>query len=121
VRNNSATHAPSAPFSCAGTHPPAATVEQTILPALLESIPQTPEMALAEPKKLYRFDPTQASRTMRTDRIQNARHPNLRQHVGLRSKNRTNHLLPNPDILYARDIMEFMISTGQGVDDNLRQ
>src|SRR5277367_4475837 len=40
---------------------------------------------------------------MRDDRIQNTRHPNLRQHVISRFKNRTNHALPNPDISLATD------------------
>jgi len=35
----------------AGAYPPAPTVNQPILPALLESVAQAPEMALAEPKK----------------------------------------------------------------------
>ena len=66
-------------------------------------VPQTPEMALAEAKKLFRFNTTQASRPMRADRIHDTRHPNLRQHAVLRSKNRTNHVLPKPDISCARD------------------
>src|SRR5271155_2694819 len=41
---------------------------------------------------------------MRDDRIQYTRHPNLRQHVISRFKNRTNHALPNPDISLATDI-----------------
>ena len=90
---------------CAGAHPSAPTVDQPILPALLESVAQAPETALAEPKKLSSFDTTQASRPMRTDRIQNSRHPNLRQHATLRSKNRTNHVLPKPDISCARDTL----------------
>src|SRR5271170_6702694 len=40
---------------------------------------------------------------MRDDRIQYTRHPNLRQHVISRFKNRTNHALPNPDISLATD------------------
>jgi hypothetical protein len=60
-------------------------------------------MTLAHPKKLASLNTTQTLRTMRPERIQNTRHPNLRQHAILRSKNRTNHLLPNPDISLARD------------------
>ena len=91
------------PIKMRTDYPPAPTVNQPILPALLESVAQAPEMALAEPKKLARFDTTQASRPMRSNRIQNTRHPNLRQHAVLRSKNRTNHVLPKPDISCARD------------------
>ena len=93
--------------SCSGAHPSAPTVDQPILPAILKGVPQTPEMALAEAKKLSRFNTAQASRPMRTDRIQNTRHPNLRQHAVLRSKNRTNHVLPKPDISCARDTLRF--------------
>ena len=39
-----------------GAQTPSPTVDQRILPALLESVPQTLEMALAEPKKLPRLD-----------------------------------------------------------------
>ena len=49
------------PFvSCAGANPSAPTVDQLILPAILKGVPQTPEMALAEAKKLYRFNTNQA-------------------------------------------------------------
>ncbi len=85
------------------TTTPSSTVDQPVLPALLESVAQTPEMTLAEPKKLSRFDTTQASRAMRIDRIQNTRHPNIRQHAVFRSKNRTKHVLPKTDISCARD------------------
>src|SRR5271154_2142265 len=44
---------------------------------------------------------------MRDDRIQYTRHPNLRQHVISRFKNRTNHALPNPDISLATDTTAF--------------
>src|SRR5271168_1107222 len=47
---------------------------------------------------------------MRDDRIQYTRHPNLRQHVISRFKNRTNHALPNPDISLATD--RFARTTG---------
>jgi hypothetical protein len=40
---------------------------------------------------------------MRPYRIQYMRYPNLRQHVVLRSKNRTDHALPSPDISLATD------------------
>jgi hypothetical protein len=39
-----------------GAYPPSATVDQPVLPALLESVAQTPEMALAEPKKFTRHN-----------------------------------------------------------------
>ena len=71
---------------CAGAYPPSATVDQPVLPALLQSVSFAPEMATAEPKKLTRLDTTQASSPMRTDRIQNTRHPNLPQNAVLRSK-----------------------------------
>jgi hypothetical protein len=70
---------------CAGDYPPSATVDQPVLPALLQSVSFAPEMATAEPKKLTRLDTTQASSPMRTDRIQNTRHPNLPQNAVLRS------------------------------------
>src|ERR1700758_4587282 len=55
-------------------------------------------MPLTQSQQLPSFHATQSSRTMRDDRIQYTRHPNLRQHVISRFKNQTNHVLPNPDI-----------------------
>jgi len=41
-----------------GAYPPAPTVDQPVLPALLESVAQAPEMALAESKKFSRSNTT---------------------------------------------------------------
>src|SRR5277367_5764854 len=60
-------------------------------------------MTLAKSQQLPSLNATQSPRTMRDDRIQYTRHPNLRQHVISRFKNRTNHALPNPDISLATD------------------
>jgi hypothetical protein len=44
---------------CAGAYPPSATVDQPVLPALLESDPQKRrEIAFAEPKKFTRHNTT---------------------------------------------------------------
>ncbi len=43
---------------CAGAYPPSATVDQPVLPALLESVPQAKEIAFAEPKTLIRLNTT---------------------------------------------------------------
>ena len=42
----------------AGAYPPAPTVNQPILPVLLESVAQAPEMALAKSKKFSRTNTT---------------------------------------------------------------
>ena len=43
---------------CTGAKPFAPTVDQPVLPALLESVPQAKEIAFAEPKKLTRHNTT---------------------------------------------------------------
>ena len=61
------------------THAPALTVDHTLLASLLIGVPQSPEMKLAEIQKLTLLDAAQSSSMMRINRIQNMRHPNLRQ------------------------------------------
>ena len=85
------------------THPTSPTVDQPLLATILIGVPQPTEMTLAQSQQLPSFHAAQSSRSMRPYRIQYTRHPNLRQHVISRSKNRTNHALPNPDISLATD------------------
>ena len=76
------------------SHAPAPTADHTLLASLLIGVPQSPEMTLAEIQKLTLLDAAQSSSMMRINRIQNMRHPNLRQHAVPRSKNLTNHVRP---------------------------
>src|SRR3984885_15771549 len=85
------------------THPSSPAVDKPLLAMILVGVPQPTEMPLTQSQQLPTSHATQSSRTMRDDRIQYTRHPNLRQHVISRFKNRTNHALPNPDISLATD------------------
>ena len=87
------------------THPTAPTINQPFLAPIRAGVPQPTEMPLAQSQKLACLHTAQPSRAMRPDRIRHPRHPNLRQHAILRSKNRTNHVLPKPDISLATDTL----------------
>ena len=84
------------------THPSSPMVDQPLLATILVGVPQPTEMTLAQSQQLPSFHATQSSCSMRPYRIQNTRHPNLRQHRISRSKTgqttryliRTYHLLP---------------------------
>src|SRR5271166_2518718 len=63
---------------------------------------KTPEVSLADPQQLRRLPAAQAARTMTLPPFDTPRHPNLGSHsdppVWSPSKNRTDRLLPIPDI-----------------------
>src|SRR6516162_3404569 len=77
-------------------------------PVRLVAVAKTPEVSLADPQQLCRLLATQSPRPITLQPFDIPRHPYLGSHpdppVCKPSKNRTDRLLPNPDISSATDI-----------------
>src|SRR5579885_2983088 len=107
--------------------PAAAPVDQTLRPLRLVAIAQPPELPLAHPQKLRRLHTAQPARPIPRQPLQQPRHPYLGSHPDppvlntpwKRSRNRTDRLLPTPDISSATDSPPTG-STQRAVSDGLR-
>jgi hypothetical protein len=88
-------------------NPTAATIDQTFRPVRLVAVAKTPEVSLADRQQLCRLLATQSPRSITLQPFDIPRHPYLGSHpdppVWKPSKNRTDRLLPNPDISSATD------------------
>src|SRR6516164_2450789 len=88
-------------------NPTAATIDQTFRAVRLVAVAKTPEVSLADPQQLCRLLATQSPRSITLQPFDIPRHPYLGSHpdppVWKPSKNRTDRLLPNPDISSATD------------------
>src|SRR5271165_2883557 len=86
---------------------PAPAIDQALCAFCLVPVAQPAEVPLADPEQLGRLDTAQPPAPMPLQCLQIPRHPYLRSYpdppVWKTSKNRTDRLLPNPDISSATD------------------
>jgi len=87
--------------------PPAPSINQTLRPLRLVAVAQPTEMPLAYPQQLGRLHTAQPPASISLQCLHIPRHPYLGPHpdppVWNSPKNRTDRLLPNPDISSATD------------------
>jgi hypothetical protein len=97
------------PLDAVDRHPPARDpaappVDQPLRPFGLVAIAQAAEVPLAHPQHLRRFQAAQRPAPPSADRLDDPRHPYLRQHPTPPARpNRTDRVLRNPDIPRATD------------------
>src|ERR671933_1677894 len=92
----------------AASRNPAASVVHDAFRALgVIAVTQTTEMALADAQQFGRLLAAQFTSVPSSDRIDNPGHSNLRQHAIPPALNRTDRVLPNPDISRATDTRLF--------------
>src|ERR687884_467695 len=86
-----------------GRSPPPAAVDDALCALSLVAVAQAAEVSLAEAQQFGRLLAAQFTSVPSSDRIDNPGHSNLRQHAIPPALNRTDRVLPNPDISRATD------------------
>src|SRR5215467_2248010 len=91
-------------------YPAAPPIDQPFRPLRLVAVAKTPKVPLADPQQRRRLPTTQSSRAIALQSLDIPRHPYLGSHPDLpawnSSKNRTDRLLPGPDISSATDTID---------------
>src|SRR5918911_1120312 len=94
----------------AASRSPAASVVDDAFRALgFIAVPQTAEMALADAEQVRGLQAAQLTPTILPERIDNPGHSKLRQHAIPPALNRTDRVLPNPDISRATDTAQLAL------------